>query len=63
MLLLSTKKVPLFVMTIPLLWSLTGLYAVMVLGVYADAGEVVAGVASAVVIWLNNKKSSWPSHP
>jgi hypothetical protein len=56
MLLLSMEKAPLFVMAIPLLWSLTGLYAVMVMGVYADAGEVVAGVASAAIIWLNNKR-------
>jgi len=48
-------------MAIPLLWSLTGLYAVTVMGVYADAGEVVAGVVSAAVIWLNTRKGSWPS--
>jgi hypothetical protein len=59
MLLLSVEKVPLFVMGIPFLWSLTGIYAVVVMGVYADAGEVVAGVMSAAIVLRNNKRDVW----
>jgi hypothetical protein len=58
MLLLSAqKKAPLFVMGIPFLWSLTGIYAVLAMGVYADAGEVLAGVMSAAIMLLNHRKS------
>lgn len=57
MFLFSTEKVPLYVIAIPFLWSLTGIYAVMVMKVYADAGEVGAGVASTAIMVLNNRKS------
>ena len=60
--LLTAGKLPFFVMVIPFLWSLTGIYAVLMMGVYADGGEVIAGVSSVVIMLLNNRKAKADNH-
>ncbi|HZS03501.1 MAG TPA: DUF6064 family protein [Blastocatellia bacterium] len=47
-------KIPQYVLVIPLLWSLTGLSAVVYLGMTEDLGLVVAGAAgTTLVLWRN----------
>lgn len=49
-LLLWSDKVPLFLMVIPLAWSLLGAWAVVSLGIWEDLGLVVAGLIGTLLI-------------
>jgi hypothetical protein len=51
----ANKRLPLFVLVIPLIWSLTGIIAAMYFHVWADIGEVVAGVTGTLMIAYRNR--------
>ncbi len=51
----TNKRISLFVLVIPLIWSLTGIYAVTTFHVWADIGEVVVGVAGTLMILYRNR--------
>lgn len=62
MFLWTRRNVPLYLMVIPLLWSLIGLSAALSLGMKEDFGLVVAGVASFLLIVRRNRRaraSTW----
>ena len=43
-LLMIRVKIPYYILIVPFLWGLLGIAAVLMLGVYADAGEVIAAI-------------------
>lgn len=55
-LLFALKKVPWYLIIIPLIWSLIGSAAAVKLTIYEDYGLGIAGVAGFIVILLTNKK-------
>lgn len=55
-LLFNKRRTPIALVMIPLIWSLMGTFAVVILRVYADLGEVIVGVATALVIMHNNRR-------
>jgi len=62
LLLWTDRKVPRYVLVVPLLWSLIGFSAAVSLGMAEDFGLVVAGVSSTILIlWRDrgNKELSW----
>ena len=64
----TRRSVPLYLMVIPLLWSLIGLSAALSIAMTEDFGLVVAGVSSFFLIVRRNRReraSSWlvgPAH-
>ncbi|MBU0692338.1 hypothetical protein KKH18_11080, partial [bacterium] len=54
LLLLTFKRVPEYLLIIPIVWSLVGT-SVATLGVYQDLGQLIAGIISAVLIHRHNK--------
>ncbi len=54
-LLFTNKKIPLFLLIIPLLWSFIGFIAAIQLSMYEDIGLLVAGLVSITLILFNNK--------
>jgi hypothetical protein len=56
MLLWSNRKVPLFIIIIPFLWSLVGLSAALSLGMKEDFGLVIAGMSGFLLIVFRNRK-------
>lgn len=55
MLLFLRRRPPLFVLVIPVLWSLIGSSASVLLGVREDVGLLVAGIGGGVLILFKNK--------
>lgn len=55
MLLLTDKKVPVSMLIIPLFWALGGVVPVVVYGVFADIGLVIAGILGTLLIVRRNK--------
>lgn len=55
-LLWAVKPVPLYLLIIPLLWSIVGTSAAVNLGVPQDYGLVVAGVIGTILIMLQNQE-------
>lgn len=51
----TRRKVPLYIMIVPLLWSLIGLSAALSLGMKEDYGLVIAGVAGFLLVVLRNR--------
>ena len=57
LLLWSDKKVPLYVLPIPLIWSLIGFSAAILLGICEDIGLLIAGVlAVSLLLWSRRKE-------
>jgi hypothetical protein len=54
-LMLNRKKLPVYIIIFPLLWSLTGIYAVVKLNVYQDLGLVFAGMIGTVLLIAGKK--------
>ncbi len=57
-LLMIKIKIPYYLLIIPFIWGLLGIAAVLILGVYADAGEVVAAVLGTILILKRNKQAN-----
>jgi hypothetical protein len=55
-LLFCDKRCPIIILTIPLLWSILGFSAVINFGVFEDAGLLVAGLVSSILILIRNKR-------
>lgn len=56
-LLLHTKsKVPIWLLIIPVFWSLVGFFAAFRLTIYEDMGLVLAGVVSITLLVIRNRK-------
>ncbi len=54
-LLWTDKKVPLYILFIPLLWSVTGFTAALNLGIAEDTGLIVAGALAGTMIIIRNR--------
>jgi hypothetical protein len=54
--LLWSKSIPLFLLIIPILWSLIGFTAAFTLGIYEDVGLLVSGI-TAVIILMKNRRT------
>ena len=66
MFLWTRRNAPLYLMVIPLLWSLIGLSAALSIGMKEDFGLVVAGVSSFFLIMRRNRReraSTWLVSP
>ena len=59
-LLWADRKVPLYVLWVPLIWSFIGFSAVLFLDIWEDAGLLVAGVGGTALILLRNRQSKRP---
>jgi hypothetical protein len=55
LLLWTNRRVPLPVAIIPLVWSVMGVLPVLLLGVYADVGLILAGVIGFPLLLLHNR--------
>ena len=52
----TVKKIQIYVVIIPLLWSLIGFSAALNLGVKEDFGLLIAGVLGFILIIIKNKR-------
>jgi hypothetical protein len=57
-LLWTDRKVPKYVLVIPLLWSVIGFSAAINLGVREDYGLLIAGVLGSLLLWLRDRKTN-----
>ncbi len=48
------------ILLIPLLWSIIGFVAAIVLGIREDLGLLVAGLIGTIMIWLRREKITRP---
>ena len=55
-LLFANKRVPVFLLIIPLLWSVIGFSAAINLTIYEDTGLIIAGVTAVTLLLINNRK-------
>lgn len=54
-LLLTIRKVPAYLIGIPLIWSIVGISAAMNLKVYEDIGLIIAGILGSAIIILEKR--------
>jgi hypothetical protein len=54
-LLFANKRVPVFLLIIPLLWSVIGFSAAINLTIYEDTGLIIAGVTAVTLLLINNR--------
>jgi len=57
-LLMSSKRVPWYVLLIPFLWSIVGFFAAIGLSVKEDFGLLIAGIVSSVILAFLKPKAS-----
>ncbi|MGD8568820.1 MAG: DUF6064 family protein [Gammaproteobacteria bacterium] len=57
-LLWSATRVPIYLIIIPVVWSIIGVSAAISLGIFEDIGLVVAGLLGAILIVVNNRRLS-----
>jgi hypothetical protein len=60
-LLWTERRMPLYLLIIPIVWSLIGFSAALTLGIQEDIGLLVAAVVSSTMIIIRNKKQSHDS--
>jgi hypothetical protein len=60
LLLWADRKVPRYVIWIPLLWSLIGMFAAVYLGIWEDAGLPVAGITGTILILSRHRRTVSP---
>ena len=56
MLLWTDKKVHIYILIVPFLWSIIGMSAAVNLGIWQDTGLLIAGVLGSVIIILRNRR-------
>jgi hypothetical protein len=56
LLLWTDKKVPKYIIIIPLLWALIGMSAATNLGIWEDLMLVMAGIVGTILIWWRDRK-------
>jgi hypothetical protein len=59
LLLWTDRRVPIYVLVIPLLWSFLGASAASSLGIFEDLGLFVAGVVATVMIVIRNRRGEF----
>ncbi len=62
LLLWADRKVPRYVLWIPLVWSLIGMFAAVYLGIWEDAGLPVAAIAGTILILKRDRRMAGPIH-
>jgi hypothetical protein len=62
LLLWADKGAPRYVILIPLLWSLIGMFAAVYLGIWADAGLPLAGIVGTILILRRGRRAVSPIH-
>jgi hypothetical protein len=55
-LLFANTRVPVFLLIIPLIWSIIGFTAVINLTIFEDIGLTIAGITSFTLLSINNRK-------
>ena len=55
-LLFANKRVPVFLLIIPLIWSVIGFSAAINLTIYEDTGLIVAGLVAVTLLLIHNRK-------
>lgn len=55
LLLFTTKKISIWIIVIPLLWSFIGVSAAVNLSIYEDIGLLIAGVSGLVLLIISNR--------
>ena len=55
LLLWTNKKVPKYILIIPLIWALIGMSAAINLGIWEDLGLIVAGILGVVLLWIRDR--------
>ena len=61
-LLFTSRKMPMHLLIIPLLWSVIGFTAAFTLTIYEDIGLIVAGVTALVLLIMSNGKFKAVGH-
>jgi hypothetical protein len=56
-LLLATRRVPKYLLVLPLLWSLVGFNAAIFMGITEDVGLLVAGVAGTLLLIARDRRT------
>ncbi|MEW6408197.1 MAG: DUF6064 family protein [Patescibacteria group bacterium] len=56
LLLWTNKKVPKYILIIPLIWALIGMSAAINLGVWEDLGLIFAGILGVILLWVRDRK-------
>ena len=56
LLLWTDKRVPKYLLFIPLIWSLIGFYAAIALSIKEDIGLLIAGLAGTLLVLIREKK-------
>jgi len=56
LLLWTDKRVPKYLLFIPLIWSLIGFYAAIALSIKEDIGLLIAGLAGTLLVLIRDKK-------
>ncbi len=54
-LLTANRKVPVFVLIIPVIWSVIGFFAAISFGILEDTGLLISGILASILILRNNK--------
>jgi hypothetical protein len=55
-LLFSNKKIPVYILIIPLLWSVVGFTAALTLTIYEDIGLLIAGLTTFTFLLISNRE-------
>lgn len=58
-LLLVNKRIPVFLLIIPLLWSIIGFSAAINLTIYEDRGLIIAGITAVILLLIGNRNFPW----
>jgi hypothetical protein len=58
-LLWANKKIPIYVIIIPTLWSVIGFFAALNFSVYEDVGLLIAGIGGFILILYRNKNQEF----
>lgn len=63
MLLFADKKISLWILAVPLFWSIVGTSAALNFGIWEDLGLLVSGITTLVLITQRNKKLALKKSP
>ena len=54
-LLFTSKRIPVFLLIIPFLWSIIGFFAALTLTIYEDTGLIIAGLTAIILLLIGNR--------
>jgi len=58
MLLMTVKKVPIYILIIPFIWSIIGFSAAVNLKILEDSGLAIAGIAGTLLLYIKNRRDA-----